>query len=324
MKSKRAQILEWAEQGALPAANVEQALAVAGVTPDDARWRQFIGAVFLWLGALLFAAGTIFFFAYNWDAMGRMAKFGLAEALVIAAVVAALASRPGSAAGKASLLAAALLTGALLALVGQTYQTGADPYELFFYWALLILPWVLVARSPALWLLLVALLNLATALYFIAFATVFGVLSSSGRLTWLLLALNTAALALWEFAAFNGVQWLRERWAVRVLGAASGCAVTVLATWAVVDPNEIGLLALPVYGAWLALVYWFYRHKVRDLFMLAGSILSIIVVVTTLLGDLLLDDLAAFGFLFIALVVIGMSAAGAWWLRQIAAEEKAE
>ena len=45
-----------------------------------------------------------------------------------------------------------LFTGALLALVGQTYQTGADTYELFALWAFAITAWVAVARLPALWL----------------------------------------------------------------------------------------------------------------------------------------------------------------------------
>jgi uncharacterized membrane protein len=38
--------------------------------------------------------------------------------------------------------------GVLLALFGQTYQTGVDPWETFFNWALLMLPWTLPARSP--------------------------------------------------------------------------------------------------------------------------------------------------------------------------------
>ena len=50
-------------------------------------------------------------------------------------------------AGKAALLAAALLTGGLLALIGQTYQTGADTFELFATWAALILPWVLAIQQ---------------------------------------------------------------------------------------------------------------------------------------------------------------------------------
>ncbi|MET0346849.1 MAG: DUF2157 domain-containing protein [Casimicrobiaceae bacterium] len=50
--------------------------------------------------------------------------------------------------GKAALVVAALLVGALLALVGQVYQTGADRFELFAAWAVAIVAWVLVARMP--------------------------------------------------------------------------------------------------------------------------------------------------------------------------------
>ena len=44
-----------------------------------------------------------------------------------------------------------MLVGGLLALIGQTYQTGADPWQLFALWALLALPWCLGARSDMLW-----------------------------------------------------------------------------------------------------------------------------------------------------------------------------
>ena len=48
---------------------------------------------------------------------------------------------------------AAVAVGALLAVFGQTYQTGADPFELFLTWALLIVPWTLAARFEPLYLL---------------------------------------------------------------------------------------------------------------------------------------------------------------------------
>jgi len=89
MKSTRAQLVEWVDQGVIRPEAVEQAFAVAGVTPDAARWQRFVSALMLWLGALLFAAGVIFFFAYNWDALGRFSQFGLVEALLAAAVGAA-------------------------------------------------------------------------------------------------------------------------------------------------------------------------------------------------------------------------------------------
>src|SRR5699024_11365250 len=39
------------------------------------------------------------------------------------------------------LLIASIITGSLLALFGQVYQTGADTWQLFFAWAILITPW---------------------------------------------------------------------------------------------------------------------------------------------------------------------------------------
>jgi uncharacterized membrane protein len=48
-------------------------------------------------------------------------------------------------------LLAFLAIGALFAYFGQTYQTGADPWQLFAVWALLALPLCLAARSDVLW-----------------------------------------------------------------------------------------------------------------------------------------------------------------------------
>ena len=322
MRGARKQIVDWAEQGRLAPGAIAGALALAGVTPDAARWRRFVDALFLWLGSLLLAAGVIFFFAYNWEALGRFAKFGLVEGLLLAAIALAWYAGLEKPAGKAAIFAASILTGALLALVGQTYQTGADPYELFAIWAVLILPWTTVARLPALWLLLVLLLNLAVAFYFQATRGALGLVFGGSALIWAVFVLNAIALAAWEVAA-RRFDWMRERWAIRVIAAATGTAVTVLGVWAVFETDEVGLLALPAYLAWLGAMYFYYRHRERDLFVLAGGVLSVIVLVAAFLGNALLDHADAGGFLFIGLVVIGMSAAGAWWLKRIA-EEPAE
>ena len=86
MKSRRSHVIDWADSGAIRPENLARAMAVAGVTPDAARWQRFVSALLLWLGALLFAAGVIFFFAYNWDALGRFSQFGVVEVLLAAAV----------------------------------------------------------------------------------------------------------------------------------------------------------------------------------------------------------------------------------------------
>ena len=56
--------------------------------------------------------------------------------------------------------------------------------------------------------------------------------------------------------------------------------------------------------------------------MLAGGLLSLIVTVVAFLSQNMLGGDAG-GFLFIGLVVIGMSAGGAVWLKSAAREQRA-
>jgi uncharacterized membrane protein len=148
----RSEILEWTEDGRIAARDLRRALELAGALPDAGAWRQFLDRLLLFAGTVLVAAGLIFFLAFNWHDLGRMAKFAMVEVVLVAALAAVWRFGVEHIAGKAALLGAALFTGALFALIGQTYQTGADTFELFAVWALAVLPWALVARFPALWL----------------------------------------------------------------------------------------------------------------------------------------------------------------------------
>src|SRR5687767_12713626 len=144
----------------LSAAALSRALEIASRSPPLPEWRVFLSRSLLFLGSALTLAGVIFFFALNWDDLGRFQKLGLLELAVAAAAVGGW-QLGRSVAGQAALTAAAVLVGPLLAVYGQVYQTGADPYELFTGWALLILPWVVLARAPSLWVLEVELWNVA-------------------------------------------------------------------------------------------------------------------------------------------------------------------
>lgn len=100
------------------------------------------------LAAALGGLGVVMWIAANWETLGRMGRFGLLQALVLAAGMGA-ALRP---AARAPLGLLALLgIGALFAYFGQTYQTGADPWQLFALWGVLALPLCLGARSDVLW-----------------------------------------------------------------------------------------------------------------------------------------------------------------------------
>ncbi len=319
MNTKRSLIIHWIEAGEIPPDRIEAALAVGEVLPTTQSWRQFLDRLLLFTGVLALAIAVIFFFAYNWDAMGRFAKFGLVEAFIVIALMGYWKLGPDRLVGKAALMLAALLMGALLALFGQTYQTGADPWQLFANWALLILPWVVVGRFAALWIVWVALLNVALFLHFSVFRGLWGFIFSVETQLFIAFALNTAALAAWELGA-QRFPWLAERWAVRLLAIASGSAATTLMLQTIFDWHDASGWVVLVYPMWAAGIYYVYRHRVPDLFMLAGGSLSLIVVITSLLARALIDDGHAGGFLFIAFAVIGMSAVAALWLKRINAE----
>ena len=122
--------------------------ALAGLNDEPtglARWLPRGVAV---LGAALVGLGIVFWVAAHWASMGRMERFALLQSVVLA-MCAGAAWRP---AARAPLgLVALLAIGALLAFFGQTYQTGADPWQLFALWAALALPLALGTRSDVVW-----------------------------------------------------------------------------------------------------------------------------------------------------------------------------
>lgn len=157
-------LLGWVAAGVLSPQHLERALEVAQARPDRARTLVFLDRLLL-IGALLSAcSGVIFFFAYNWDALSRLQRFALAQVLLVLPLLALLRYPLQHWIAQSALFASALLLGALLALVGQTYQTGADTFELFLIWGILLVPWAILGRSLAIAGLIVLLLNVAMVL----------------------------------------------------------------------------------------------------------------------------------------------------------------
>ena len=100
------------------------------------------------LAAALGGLGVVMWIAANWASMGRVGHFAMLQGLVLVMGVGA-ALKP-AARGPLGLLAL-LGIGALFAYFGQTYQTGADPWQLFGLWAVLAMPLCWGARSDVLW-----------------------------------------------------------------------------------------------------------------------------------------------------------------------------
>jgi len=184
-------------------------------------WDGWARRALLALGIGHVLAGIVFFFAYNWADLPSWAKFAIVDTGLVAAIAGTFLLGPDRPAGRACLIAASVLTGVLLAVIGQVYQTGADAYDLFAAWTVLILPFVLAARQAAHSMLWLAVAYTAAVTYAGQVLVPEGVLHSSETAAAMAGLLSVALLA-WE-AATRGVQSRHPRpWARRVLLTAAG------------------------------------------------------------------------------------------------------
>ncbi|MHC4513116.1 MAG: DUF2157 domain-containing protein [Planctomycetota bacterium] len=302
--------------GLLPRAALEAAMQATGVQRSWWRWSNLL---LLCLGGGLILAGILFFIAYNWMEMDKFVKLGGLQVLILACAVAAWRRGLARLDGRALLLAACVLVGVFLAAFGQVYQTGADAYELFRAWALLIVFWVAASRAPVHWLLLLLVTDLAIGLY-VEQVLVYRWERSYGA--WLVLALTQAVtLAGFEVARERGYFWLQQAWPRRVL-------VPVILFFLAAPASPI--IFEDYYDkpwAWLVLLslvaailggYRYYRYIGRDLFALTCigfATAWVVFMYAAKLIDLNDDNCMVFGFL--GALVIGMLGYLVWWVRTL-------
>lgn len=194
-----AQLLKLAESGLLDERQLKGAADIATLVPSRRDWVDMLDRILGFGGVLLINAGVIFFFAYNWDEFHRFTKIGIAVAAVAAMAGAGMMVPPFGIAYRTALFGACVATGALLALIGQTYQTGADMWALFAGWAALMMPFAALSRSNASWALWLIVLNAALlrALSQSMWFPLLGLLSHASSL-FAIAGLNLAVLILLE------------------------------------------------------------------------------------------------------------------------------
>ena len=272
------------------------------------------------LAALLLGAGLIFWVAANWQDQTRAFKLHLLEGAVLASAGAALLWPRGP---TALLLLATLALGGLLAFVGQTYQTGADAWQLFATWAALALVWALAVRRDAFWAVWLLITGLALALWsgdalFSPLQTLLGGRSARSLLTpvlWaavFLLPLTLPRLRLLrEGATTAPLSWRLA--ALMALGA--WCAYAVFGLLMRDQLWQYFFNGLLVLGA--AALAWALRPL--DFVVLGLSVLALNVVVVGGFARLLLDgargDSAGVTLLLTLIAAVCVGTSGTWLYR---------
>lgn len=209
--------------------------AVAWVR-DGSFWSLWAHRALLALGAAHILSGVIFFFAYNWVDMPPFAKFAVIEFALVITATGAIIVGTGKLVGQALLVAASVLVGVLLAVIGQVYQTGADAFELFIAWTLLILPWTLVSRSVAQWFTWLAIAYTAACTYSIQVLIPMNWLEAENAAL-LLGALLMVALGFREATVQIGFSWMAAIWTRYLLLFAGMAHFFVTACAYVLDLN---------------------------------------------------------------------------------------
>jgi uncharacterized membrane protein len=330
-------LLQLAQHLGLTEQAYRRATELAGLKAGRDVWLRLIDRFLLTLGALLIVSGIAAFFAWNWAELGYLPKFALIESGFVVAAALSWYFGVDSLTGRAALLSAALLTGVLLAVFGQTYQTGADPYELFLTWSLLILPWAVIGRQVGLWIVLQLLLNLTLILYYTQVlhppSGWWQLSQLLGPLVWLgstvmdstlasyLFALNLLALIIWEYASSRGIDWLQGRLFPRLFAFIALCTVllpTLVIIVAAGFEEQAGLSTASPLSLFLATVgaLYYYQYRRHDLLILTCGLFGTILVITALFIRHLALDPAS--LLLIAFMIIAQVAGAAWWLRRIA------
>jgi uncharacterized membrane protein len=141
-------LYQLAHEHRLDARGLRQLQRLAGLDDPPPGLPRVLARGVAVLAAALAGLGVVFWVAANWNELGRFGRFALLQAFVVTMCMGA-AARP---AARAPLSLLALLgIGALFAFFGQTYQTGADPWQLFALWSALALPLAFAARSDVVW-----------------------------------------------------------------------------------------------------------------------------------------------------------------------------
>ena len=316
---QRQRLAHWRADGALDDAAWRRARELSGKGPAPDLWRAFLEHTTLWLAVALLGAAIICFIAANWEHLGRFAcLYGLQAVMVLAALAAWRLdlTRP---AGQAALLLAGILLGGVLALVGQTYQTGADTWQLFALWTALLLPWTIAGASLPIGLLWSLVANVFLWLYIEEH-------SRSEAMPWVAIGIADLLLfGLWQERA-NRISGLRGRTGPRLLALA---ALGALSLAALIEIVAYGYSAGIGIGIGIGIVAWLLVTAIivasawkwqRDIVILAFAALSIIVVDTCWMARLLLKYSGDWSgtFLLLALLVIGQAVVAGTWLRQLA------
>ena len=248
--------------------------------------RLWISNLLLVLGVALLLSGIVYFFAFNWAEMSNLLKLTSIQVGIVGCVIGAYFYSLKRIEGQLLLFSASLLVGVFMAVFGQIYQTGADAYQLFMTWSILILGWTIISKFPAQWVLWLIIANIFIILWWEEF------LQPSRSVSLIIFAyltlFNGTALVVYEYFAKKKLyEWLNVRWLKILLVIMVLTYMMFPISGLILEDSKQHIPAL-VIGSVIALIgyvvmYLFYRYKRPDIIILVCWVVSVCTIVEILI-----------------------------------------
>ncbi len=253
-------------------------------------WTKFFDFFPLALGIGFTVSGIIFFFAYNWADMHKFVKMGIIGVLLAGCILFVLRAKASETVKSVVLTGAALLVGALFAVFGQVYQTGADAWQLFFVWTIFIVAWVTVSNFAPLRLIFLVLINTTIVLYQVQLGY-----GDMMLLYDILFALNAGYVIISEILSQKRKSKSEAGWVLRTISPFAAAVITFAVIVGISDRHAGGpffvlalMLAMSAFTLGL-----FYGLKTKNTFYPMVISAAVIAILSALLIKIIDDPITA-------------------------------
>lgn len=246
------------------------------------------------IGLALIAVSIVYLLAANWWMLPKFVQLFMPQVLLLGSALLSVHFAAREKLRQSLDTVSGLMLGLSLAVIGQIYQTGADSYQLFLLWALLLLPW-LYRPNIGVFALFCVVSQLALYFYF-------------KQSFWLVRAETAYLLSLNLLTGLSLIYALRYYPVLHYLLIAVVVLISVFSMFRFIDSNSIWYLASVLVLALLFSAYFYTRQQQLETSLLvAGLALSFSILIFDLTDQYLQNSAA--GLLVLALLIFGWFAA---------------
>lgn len=246
------------------------------------------------IGLALIAVSIVYLLAANWWMLPKFVQLFIPQILLLGSALLSVRFTAREKLRQSLDTVSGLMLGLSLAVIGQIYQTGADSYQLFLLWALLLLPW-LYRPNIGIFALFCVVSQLALYFYF-------------KQSFWLVRAETLYLLGLNLLTGLSMIYALRYYPVLRYLFIAVVVLISVVSMFRFIDSDSIWYLASVLVLPILFSVYFYTRkQQLETSLLVAGLALSFSVLIFDLTQQYLQDSAA--GLLILALLIFSWFAA---------------